>query len=334
MLFFLYKTLSFSDSDDFSTEADEIQSYTELTNQDYRDALKYVRDLFKYFKKSPLKMSHLQEVAKEKEKPQNTALPLDVVTRWNSIIPMVKRYLELRDLIRETLTRLNETDKYSSRHDVALNELSEALEPLAEAVLVLSKSDSNLIKAEFAVRYVLEKLSANNTNLSGEFYEAVKKRYNERRIKTLVTMLIMLQTGGYPANTNDLEYCNKREVKKAAESLMSRLFGDTAEESLAEEPQSSLNSGINSAMDNYFKSCLTAPKSSLEKDLALLETTKTRSSRLDNLLKALLSLKPTSTVCEQAFSTASGLKTKYRNRMSPQKLNTLVWLKYFFKNKE
>ena len=68
----------------------------------------------------------------------------------------------------------------------------------------------------------------------------------------------------------------------------------------------------------------------LDQDFKLLEATGGRTPRLEKLLQALLSLKPTSTVCEQAFSVGGYFKTKIRNRLSNEKLNALTWLKYFF----
>lgn len=144
----------------------------------------------------------------------------------------------------------------------------------------------------------------------------------------------MLKTGTYPTDTVDLEYSSKRDIKKTAEILIARLFGADLVEHDAVEPERSTNFNIDSGMDQYMKSCLKRPKSSLDKEFSLLESTKTRTTPLENLLLALMSLKPTSTVCEQAFSTASSFKTKSRNRMSPEKLNILVWLKYYFKSKK
>jgi len=69
----------------------------------------------------------------------------------------------------------------------------------------------------------------------------------------------------------------------------------------------------------------------LERDIKALEGTGIRTPRLQNLYDALLSIQPTSTSCEQVFSVAGIIKTKIRNRLSPEKLNSLVWLKNYFK---
>jgi hypothetical protein len=55
-----------------------------------------------------------------------------------------------------------------------------------------------------------------------------------------------------------------------------------------------------------------------------------RTLRLENLYRALMTIKPTSTSSERVFSVAGGTITKIRSRMSPELLNALVFLKYYF----
>jgi hypothetical protein len=111
---------------------------------------------------------------------------------------------------------------------------------------------------------------------------------------------------------------NYESIQKATESVAT---------------SSTTNFNIGSGIQNYMQSLTKTTSSSLEKDFSLLESTGTRSPRLEKLYQALLSLKPTSTVCEQTFSTASSIKTKVRNRMKSSRLQILVWLKYHFKEK-
>lgn len=95
--------------------------------------------------------------------------------------------------------------------------------------------------------------------------------------------------------------------------MMSRLF--EPENMIGEDPESAK------------KSC-----DKLDKDFKLLEATRERFSRLNQVYKALLTVKPTSTSCERAFSVAGSFKTKVRNRLAPTKLMFFCdsWLKNFF----
>ena len=65
-------------------------------------------------------------------------------------------------------------------------------------------------------------------------------------------------------------------------------------------------------------------------DLKIFEFTGEKTRRIQILHKALLSIKPTSTDCERAFSIAGQFKTKIRNRLLPTKLDWLLWLKKHF----
>jgi hypothetical protein len=62
--------------------------------------------------------------------------------------------------------------------------------------------------------------------------------------------------------------------------------------------------------------------SSLENKFKLLEKSGEKSSLLQHLYEFLLTIAPTSTVCEQAFSVAGSF----------EKLNALHRLRYYFKN--
>jgi hypothetical protein len=71
-------------------------------------------------------------------------------------------------------------------------------------------------------------------------------------------------------------------------------------------------------------------KKTFERDLAYFEGTRQKPESLKKLSIALMSIKPTSTYCEQVFSVAVNFKNKIRNRTSEKFLDALVWLKKFF----
>lgn len=66
----------------------------------------------------------------------------------------------------------------------------------------------------------------------------------------------------------------------------------------------------------------------------LFEVTKKRTQNLELIYKALLSVKPTSTDSERAFSTAGTFVTKSRNRLSDRSLHAIVFLKALFCQEE
>lgn len=98
------------------------------------------------------------------------------------------------------------------------------------------------------------------------------------------------------------------------------------EQSEEESVSLDISSGI-----NKFLAAKSKPKEEkLDKDFKLLESRGELSTRLSILQAALMSIRPTSTTCEQAFSVAGIFKNKIRNRMSRKSLNALVLLKYHF----
>lgn len=62
----------------------------------------------------------------------------------------------------------------------------------------------------------------------------------------------------------------------------------------------------------------------------LFEVSKQRTSNLELLYKALLTVKPTSTDSERVFSIAGNFVTKTRNRLSDKSLHAIVFLKARF----
>lgn len=66
-------------------------------------------------------------------------------------------------------------------------------------------------------------------------------------------------------------------------------------------------------------------------DFIYLETTKKRTEKLENLLNALLSISPTSTISERIFSKSCFIKNKEKNRLKAQHLNHILFLKDYFR---
>lgn len=287
--------------------------------------------IFKYFKNSPLKLSELQKEVK-KEESTELALSLDVKTRWNSILPMVQRYLKINPHIRKTLELFNDAQIFTTRYDDSLHAIHDALEPVNEAILTLSKHNSNLMVAEIAVKFIYQRLKESKTKLANDLADAVLKRYQERRNKEIVSLLFFLHTQDVPKSTIGFEYSSRSTIKRTANDLMLRLFPENKSQETEPKETTDLNSfsNIQEGINQLSQQSAKKVDINLDKDLKLFECTGERSNRLSNLHKALMTIKPTSTVCEQNFSVAGSFKTKLRNRMSSEKLNILVWLKYFF----
>lgn len=148
-----------------------------------------------------------------------------------------------------------------------------------------------------------------------------------------VALLELLTRKEYPERSDDFENVSKQAIKRHAVNLMKRLYPEEDPEpegdnEVQAEPLS-LQEAISQSMKSKEKSTM---NTDLDKDFKLLEATHEMSSRLEKLRKALLSIPPTSTICEQSFSVADALKNKKRNRMGSKRLNALMWLKRYFQN--
>jgi hypothetical protein len=189
-----------------------------------------------------------------------------------------------------------------------------------------------------------------NTPLAEEFKNSLKIRIDQRRNKDLTSLLMLLHNGVYPKSNEFFCYSSKAVIKALAASLITRLFpnkttpGHNSIDELDElNSQSEENSGSNNEYLVLQKCIATftnpTPENSdtltVEKELKLLEMNNgCRTDRLQKLYQALLTVKPTSTASERVFSIAGIFCNKLRNRMSPATLNALVFLKYYFLNKE
>jgi hypothetical protein len=105
-------------------------------------------------------MSHLCEIPFDNDC-SSIFVPLDVITRWNSIAPMINPYLEVKGYIKLALEKLGEGEKFYVRYDETLQQMQKKLDPLTEVVFKLSKASLSLDTAEFAIRNVLDKLVKN-----------------------------------------------------------------------------------------------------------------------------------------------------------------------------
>jgi hypothetical protein len=157
--------------------------------------------------------------------------------------------------------------------------------------------------------------------------EALLKRYNERRNGALVAILTVLTTNQFPKSTKDFRYPSRQDIISAA----AKFCPERVEEEELEVNEAQ-GGNLGKMIEGSIQPKVKALNHNLQSDFALLESHGKLSNRLLLVKKALSSMKPTSTCCEQSSSIASNLKTKQRNRMGTSRLNALTWLKKYFKS--
>lgn len=323
------------DTDEDDEDSGDCEHFYEIEQEDLNEAVSYVRELFKYFKKSPLKMSQLQVFIKEGEG-KEFALLLDVRTRWNSVLPMLERYFKVKKYMVTCLEKLNEAQRYTIRYDDLLKGLVDALKPIQEAVVMLSKPDSNLLIAEGALNFVIGQLQSQDTEIAGDLRKAVIDRYNVRRNSKEVALLSTLTRKEFPGRSEEFENVKKSDVKATATTLLQRLYPNPETETAEDGTELEMEAASANTLEDAILQTMKPSKKpsamvvNLDKDFKLLEASGEITARLEKIRQALLTIKPTSTICEQAFSVATSFKSKSRNRLSAARLNALMWLKTFF----
>lgn len=323
----------------------EVENLNELPQirADIGIVLGETRKIIKFFKRSCVRSCILQKHVLEQEGTKLRLL-LDCRTRWNSIIPMVNRFLKLINCINFALEELGK-EKFREENIIILKGISEVLQPVELAVNELSKEDSNLLKAEGVCIFLMNKLQDANKDIATELKIALKRRIDERRQKDLISLMLFLQTGTYPQSNEHFSYSSKNIIKSSAKEYFKRLFncGDEGENSQEEDDDSDSQSDMtmeHSAYDELQKtimSVMKVPKVSysklllLERELKLFNCDQCkRGEHMEKLYQALLTIPPTSTASERVFSVASNFITKLRSQMKTNTLNGLVFLKYYF----
>ncbi|CAG5041260.1 unnamed protein product [Parnassius apollo] len=168
------------DKNRFVTEADPSGVIPKLV---YKELITKVRKIVKFLKGSPTRMDILNSYLESKSK--DTTLILDCKTRWSSLADMIARFLEFKDAIQKTLIDLKEKTTFSDTEILILKDMSSSLNFIKAIVEELCERKSNLLIAEIALQFMMEKLAMNPDVISGQLKEALNRRILQRRNATL-----------------------------------------------------------------------------------------------------------------------------------------------------
>ena len=335
-------------------EEDETNEVLEFTD-DFQEVITKLRKIIRMFKSSSVKNNILQDYVNQQEG-KKLQLMLDMKIRWNSLITMLKRFLQIKDPVNKALSELGQP-KISKNNISMLKELLDVLSPLEAAVKELSKNSATLLTAEGVYKFIFDKLNEFESEFSKNLSKELKKRMDERRDKSLMTLLIFLETGSIPQSNKYFDYVSKAIAVAFAVEIFERIHPTTEEsnssryeeiqEVIEETTCRSDDDGSQNNTQNIGKSLLqqqlevaissithvednNKATTLLKKDFMILTNTKIRTEKLNILFNALLSIKPTSTATERVFSTAGLTKTKIRTRLNHETLNAIIFLKYTF----
>lgn len=320
-----------------------------VVEDSYNNILRKARKIVQYFKRSPVKNGVLQKHIKSIPGiNRELKLKTDCPIRWNSILTMVNRLVDVEQAIENAFEELGE-DHYEKSLFDALKEITFCLKPFKEAILEIGKSDSNLLKADTAIQYVLNCLSKLNSNLAEDLAESLKSEVQKRRKIALVSLYKCLQSKSLDfinSSSNEFGYSSKSEIIDTARVLYYQLFDqpnsnqDVLDDELGQyfNPSKSSFDETENSPENLAEliqkemaeSSQKSTQSDMKDEFKSMIISKVLTPKLTLLYHALSTIQPSSTSCEETFSVAALFATKKRNQVGPTLLNALVFLKYFF----
>lgn len=310
-------------------------------------AINKIRKVARMFRKSPLKNGTLQKYVQE-DHGKNLKLILDSKTRWNSLLAMLERYLEIRQSVSKALIDCNEENIDLDKEEVtAIQHLVSSLQPVKAGAEKLGNRNSTLLSSEGIFQFVLNELDSQDTAISKMIRQCLIQRINERRNKNLVGFMKYLQSGKkYQKHcTSFAALPSKASLALTGKKMMARLFDQpqdsSSSTSQSEDEQSVPESSL--TLSEKLQKALTSAeaenlpsKSSrsqhLSKELDIFEATGERTQNITLLLDALKTIPPTSIESERAFSAAGLFITKLRTRLSDRSVDTLCFLRSYYQH--
>ncbi|CAK8695489.1 unnamed protein product [Clavelina lepadiformis] len=304
------------------------------------------------FRKSPLKNEILQ---KHIQAQLNTELKLilDLKTRWNSLLEMIKTFVRAEKCIRMALVEIGTSITITDAEIKILRDLIDVLEPVKHAVDELCRRDATLLTAERIHEFVLKTLSNSNSAYSASLKSHLEVRIKERRNVCLVHLVEYLHDPNFLIENKLVtfgEYGNRNKMYALAATLMQKLIAaakpgpgedsqlislasttvcrGSSRESLKEELERAIMSASTPVSATRPSS---TPSPNLNRRMVQKEceseASGKRPANLQTLYEALLTIQPTSVEAERAFSACGLFVTKLRSRLQDSTIDALCFIR-------
>lgn len=325
------------------------QDTAEIKFDNYLAIIKKVRRIVTAFKRSPvLRETHLT--------PYTNLMPLlDCNTRWNSLLVMVERFLEIIIPIRKALIELTYLPSIHDSDVLLLRKMVTILKPIKLAVDAIARRDANLLSSDAAVRFMIMKLQKFEDPLAISLLDNMQHYVMGRRNDTIVEvmqffrnpnkgisgssckLLIQLakrlnlsesdsstQTSLAENKSNKPE--NDRDTNQSSSSTCDK--SDLPASDLAAELNNFILNSVDNAFPKYIPTC--SGEKMLRKEIDNYKECGIKGKIINSLENCLLAIKPTSVEAERSFSNAQQLCTKLRTNMSDQMIDSLSFLRSYY----
>lgn len=342
-----------SDSEDDDPPDDELglMAWEEISSEkpnfkelNINEVVKKVRQLVRYFNKSPVRNDHLSEIIKANFS-NSKKLIRDSVTRWNSLNHMLTRFYKLRESINEVLPILLNKKTiltFSEDEYLLIGSIIETLTPVEQCVQSLCREDCTLYEAHLSIEVALDELSELNSffaiNLKKFMIEKLSSRFsNLYYLQVYLEDSTLVNSPKYFKSMPDKDtiftnlfsvFCeiNKEDI------MCNDSIGSGNEPNQSENQKSTKSSFYEKIAEKKSKSKLSqkSPENQLVEQLRMYEQTGSLGNQLKKILDCTKSVRPTTTDCERTFSVAGFFCNKLRSRLGSETLSNLVILKSFF----
>lgn len=321
-----------------------------------KNLISQVKTIVTYFKQSTT-------AADELRKSQNNNAPLrliqDVATRWNSTFYMLERFLELIDTVSSVLLKLPKSPPMLTASEVAIaRELIKVLAPIE--IVSREMCGENYVTSSRIIPtiYCLNK-SIDHVGMTSpiaqtfkiDILKELKKRFTGIELNPLFAVSTVLDP-----RFGQLHFSSAISCSKGIEQINTLLKSETLrnhevierEESgtataskyendrlwkfhlqLVEEKKTYKTNVLESAgIHPDLKQYLSRETISLDADpIKYLIERKENTPQLASIALKYLSIIATSVPCERVFSVAKNIATPNRNRLSPDRLSRVLFLK-------
>ena len=305
-----------SENDDIEdSDNSESDSSDNVLTKSLHSIISSIRKISVKFKRSPKLMNILRQFTPLKP-------IIDCKTRWNSMLLMIKRFMEIKNSIKHVFINENIVMPLNDYDENQISILIQCLERVNLAITKLSSNQSNLVSADLTISELLTSLQSQNTLLSNDLRERIAQRYVVRR--TIMTdILIFLCRNGLELSKFTFY------IEPSKENIHEFLC------SVHGKPDYSENYTTVTTNSNLSDlSSLIIPKShdkSFDDEFERFKTSGILGKNLQLLFDNIKSVSPTSTENERVFSTSGQFVSPFRSKLSPDLLDAFVFLNKFFK---
>ncbi|GFT87423.1 uncharacterized protein TNCV_4050691 [Trichonephila clavipes] len=163
-----------------------------ITNMN--ETIKKIRNVVKLIRKSPIKNDILQKYVKE-EFGCEKVVCLDTKTRWNSLLAVLERFLEIKSAISKALIGIKEEQMMVNVEFETVTTIVKGLKPVKIGLEKLCSRNATLLTAEGVFSFVIGEFNEQNSELAKNMKYSLIQRINEIRNVNLIGLMQYLNFG-------------------------------------------------------------------------------------------------------------------------------------------